>query len=266
MNDPRRLIDDPDAPPAIREALAGERTSKGLVDLDVGWTKLRAAASSMAVGAKAAGDRGSAPPADASSGAGAKVGLGISRSIKWGIGISTIAAVGFSSMFVGAPTPAEAPGAPRSELAVQEATGAAIPTAEAPNASSARESALEGIAPVVSVNALPAAPKAKVPRALATGKPAALDDDALREELAQIREIRTLLDRSPTAALALAERGQQRFSNGHLVEEREALSVIALARLGRRQDARARAAAFVSRYPKSALVDRIHAELAAAPR
>lgn len=263
MNDPRRLIDDPDVSASIREALAGERTSKGLVDLDAGWTKLRAAASSMALGASTTGEPAAAPPAaNAPATSGARLGLGTSRSIQWGIGISTVAAAALSWMFVGAPTPAEAPTAPRSELAVQEATGAASPSAEEPKALTADEGA---VAPVISVSALPAAPTAKAPRALATGKPAALDDNALREELAQIREIRALIDRAPAAALALAESGQRRFSNGHLVEEREGLSVIALARLGRRDDARAKATAYVSRYPKSTLVDRINAELAGAP-
>lgn len=256
MNDPRRLIDDPDVSAAIREALAGERTSESLVDVEAGWTKLRAAASSATVGAVLAEPPATSAPATA----GAKLGLGSSRLVKWGLAISTMAAAGLSWTLLDSPTPTESPTAQQVELAAHEAAG---PTLEEPKAPTASESAAE--APVVSVNALPSAPAAKAPRASSTPRPAALDDDALREELEQIRQIRSLLDRDPAAALALSVDGQRRFSNGHLVEEREGLSVIALARLGRRDAARAKAKAFASRYPKSTLVDRIEAELASLP-
>ncbi|MBN9162876.1 MAG: hypothetical protein J0I07_18065 [Myxococcales bacterium] len=261
MNDPRRLIDDPDVSTSIREALAGERTSESLVDVEAGWTKLRAAASSARVGAVLAEPPATSPPATSTPAtAGAKLGLGTSRLLKWGIAISTMAAAGLSWTVLDSPTPTESPTAPQGELAAHEAAG---PTLEQPKAPTASEGAAE--APVVSVNALPSAPTAKAPRATTTPRPAALDDDALREELEQIRQIRSLLDRDPAAALALSVDGQRRFSNGHLVEEREGLSVIALARLGRRDAARTKARAFASRYPKSTLVDRIEAELASVP-
>ena len=52
-------------------------------------------------------------------------------------------------------------------------------------------------------------------------------------------------------ALHLLTQAQQRFRNGALVEEREALSIEAMARTGQSARASARAQAFVKRHPRS---------------
>ena len=55
------------------------------------------------------------------------------------------------------------------------------------------------------------------------------------------------------AALSLIFEHEQRFGNGQLVEEREALRVSALSGLGRRDEARRAAATFEARFPLSPL-------------
>jgi outer membrane protein assembly factor BamD (BamD/ComL family) len=53
------------------------------------------------------------------------------------------------------------------------------------------------------------------------------------------------------AALIAVEAHRDHFANGALVEEREALTVLALAKLGRNDEARAQADRFRARYPVS---------------
>jgi hypothetical protein len=93
-----------------------------------------------------------------------------------------------------------------------------------------------------SAAALPAAPA-----------PAAEPDDSVRREIEQLAQIRALLPVDPNAAFALAERSAREFPYGALREEREALTVLALARLGERARAREAARAFLARYPQSPL-------------
>jgi hypothetical protein len=62
---------------------------------------------------------------------------------------------------------------------------------------------------------------------------------------------RALRSGVPRRALELAEEHAVRFPAGVLVEEREAIAVEALARLGRRDEAAVRHASFVRRFPHS---------------
>jgi outer membrane protein assembly factor BamD (BamD/ComL family) len=74
---------------------------------------------------------------------------------------------------------------------------------------------------------------------------------------------RTLVDRDPRAALALLERLASTQPRGYLVEERAALSVLALAADGQRDLAKLRATTFLRRYPDSPFADRVRAARAA---
>ncbi|AKV04772.1 hypothetical protein AKJ09_11435 [Labilithrix luteola] len=64
---------------------------------------------------------------------------------------------------------------------------------------------------------------------------------------------------NPQHALALTSEHARRFANGMLVQEREVIAIEALARLGRVDEARARAATFYSNYPNSAYRRRVDA-------
>jgi hypothetical protein len=80
-------------------------------------------------------------------------------------------------------------------------------------------------------------------------------------ELALLGRVQGLLARDPDAALALLEEHRDSFPRGAFSEEREALAIDALRRLGRRVELRARAQAFLARYPASPHCDRIRAWL-----
>ncbi|MBX3207160.1 MAG: hypothetical protein KF764_19085 [Labilithrix sp.] len=66
-------------------------------------------------------------------------------------------------------------------------------------------------------------------------------------------------------ALGRLEEHARRFPRGHLMEEREALAIQALANAGRGRDARARAATFRARWPESVYLVAIEATLASIP-
>lgn len=98
-------------------------------------------------------------------------------------------------------------------------------------------------APVVAEVPAPAAPAAR--------------GDALAAEMEHLVRLRALEERDPAQALALAAEGNQRFPAGLFTQEREAIAIGALVRLGRGAEARARAAVFVAAYPRSAFIERI---------
>jgi hypothetical protein len=90
---------------------------------------------------------------------------------------------------------------------------------------------------------------ASAPAASGSGR-----DHALAAERALVESARTALSRDDAAtALATLERHAARFPSGVLTEEREALAIQALARLGRSSDARARADRFRKTFPSSML-------------
>jgi hypothetical protein len=85
--------------------------------------------------------------------------------------------------------------------------------------------------------------------------------DLLRREIAQLARIKLLVEDDPGRAYRLAQAGHREFKGGMLRQEREALAVLALAKLGDAAQARTRAHDFLVRYPDSPLRDRIQAAL-----
>lgn len=86
--------------------------------------------------------------------------------------------------------------------------------------------------------------------------------DALAAERALIDVARTAVARHhPDVALDAIQRHERDFPHGQLTEEREGLRVIALARAGERDEARARAEQFRARWPRSVLLRAIDAVL-----
>lgn len=83
----------------------------------------------------------------------------------------------------------------------------------------------------------------------------------LTRELLQLGQIRQALAQSPATALSLADAGHREFKGGVMHEEREALAVLALAKLGARPAFEARARRFLKVYPKSGFRERIAALL-----
>ncbi len=147
----------------------------------------------------------------------------------------------------------------------------AAPVATTASAIEARET--PAVAPssesTVSVADLPNAPvviAANVAKAPATPRPVApavaLTPEHAAEEIAEseasfLRRAQTTLGADPRAALQMLDDHPTRFPRGILVQERDVMAIDALARLGRTDEARARAHAFRSRYPRSAHDSRI---------
>jgi hypothetical protein len=99
-------------------------------------------------------------------------------------------------------------------------------------------------------------------RAASAAQPSNGDPGA---ELELLRNARAALAHAPARTLGLATEHAQRFPDGTFAEEREALAIEALVRLGREPAARARAHALGARFPLSAYARRIESLLAAEP-
>ena len=72
-----------------------------------------------------------------------------------------------------------------------------------------------------------------------------------------LSRLRLLEPTDPAQALVVAEEGHRMFPSGVFAQEREALAISALVRLGQHAEARARAKSFVAAYPESHFVERI---------
>jgi hypothetical protein len=123
------------------------------------------------------------------------------------------------------------------------------------------------VPPLAARSAVIAAPAPPPVLHLAPGAPGA-DEPPRRSELA---EERALLDPARAAlargdavsALAATRVHEQRFANGALTEEREAIGIQALVLEGRVAEARARAARFAEMHPDSLVLPAIQASLPA---
>jgi len=86
--------------------------------------------------------------------------------------------------------------------------------------------------------------------------PAAPEPDALTREIALVDAARRDLATAPAQALRAADAHRRAFPDGQLGAEREFLAVEALRRLGRIDEARARATALAARYPSTSYATR----------
>jgi hypothetical protein len=271
---PLRLRDDPTVARALRDDLAREAARSGAdYDVGAGLARFEAALSPRAPTPR--GHEGGAPQAPGAAVAGGKTVLG--AAIKGALlGLAVIggaAAIGDRSpspVSVAAPLALSRSSVARLEapaVAPSETAHPALPSppdvtkppatpapprrpapSEATPAPPAQASAAE-IAPE------PAPPAPLLPGAGGTSLPA--KDDALAAEMEHLVRLRTLRDADPAQALALAAEGSRRFPAGYFAQEREAIAIAALVRLGRQTEARARAGAFLSSYPRSAFGERI---------
>lgn len=109
------------------------------------------------------------------------------------------------------------------------------------------------------------APSASAPPILHPADPGR--DDTLARERAMLDVARSALSSGEAArALDAVERHAREFPKGKMSEEREAIAVQALVKLGRRDAAGARGAAFRKHYPSSVLAPVIDAALTANAR
>jgi hypothetical protein len=105
-------------------------------------------------------------------------------------------------------------------------------------------------------------PGRAAPRRAASGTTPALD-----AEMALLQEARDALRRGdPPSALSALGRYDDAFRSGVLRPEAAALRVFALCDAGEGGEARAHGAAFLKRWPRSPLADRVHLSCALEPR
>jgi hypothetical protein len=132
--------------------------------------------------------------------------------------------------------------------------------------------------PTVVVEMAPPPPVASVPRAPVVARPAprrasananagdaraiARLAEARASEWQLVREAREALGDDPSASLRLTAQHARLYPRGALAQEREVIAVDALVRLGRRQEAKARAEALLRQSPETAHRAHIEALLA----
>lgn len=99
----------------------------------------------------------------------------------------------------------------------------------------------------------PAAGPGQRPVREATGSPGTASDHGSvdSDEFRLLRTARQVLARDPRLTLHLTDQHLRRFPHGLLAQEREALAIEALLALGREDQAKARARAFLASYPSS---------------
>ena len=83
------------------------------------------------------------------------------------------------------------------------------------------------------------------------------DADELLREAELLEKARADISRDPASSLRSLDQHREGFGDGQLTAERELLAIDALARQGRSAEARARAAAFLARFPSSPYADRV---------
>ncbi len=86
-------------------------------------------------------------------------------------------------------------------------------------------------------------------------------DESVAREVALLGRARAALTADPAEALLLTRQGQREFPRGVLGEEREAIAVLALVRLGQRAEGAARGQEFLTRYPNGPFTERVRLAL-----
>jgi hypothetical protein len=84
---------------------------------------------------------------------------------------------------------------------------------------------------------------------------------ARQDEYMLLQAARGALQSDPARALSLTQEHRRTFARGMLIQEREAIAIEALGRLGRRAEAQTRMARFLSQYPNSPYRTRLEAAL-----
>jgi hypothetical protein len=114
-------------------------------------------------------------------------------------------------------------------------------------------------------------PRARVaqvapPPGAATERGPSEASEMAESEASFLRRTRAALVADPAQALRMTEEHASRYPRGVLLQERDVIAIDALVRLGRRDEARARATAFHARYPSSAHASHLAAIVEAEPK
>lgn len=259
MTGPTRLRDDPKASISLRLDL--ERASgadRPELDLVTGLAALEAA---MAAPAGAAPLEHVNPANGATGGAGSAIAPTLAGAIAKGVlaGLLAIGAVTAGSALIG-------DDAKKGSLDDHVNNVPAVVSAHSEEPAPLETSLPLSVTPppVAPAHSAHASPRTTASTLSATSASTA-DPVAPNEELSplaretkQVIDIRSLAGADPARALALAEASQREFPGGAFSEEREALIISSMARVGRTVEARARADRFFASHPASPYAARIH--------
>ncbi|MCB9615159.1 MAG: hypothetical protein H6721_18220 [Sandaracinus sp.] len=242
MDEPRRLLDDPALGGRLREDLELASEARASVDLAAGAARLQTAIESGAAGSVAS---------KATSSLGGVVG-----------GVTALVVIAGVAIFAATRSDAPPPEAP---VAPVEAPAETVPVpvpAPVPEATPEVETTTaEGTPPRSTSRATSRATRRATRRATSNAPATASNEDALRAELALIARARRTLQSDPSVALAATNAHRQRFPEGFLSEEREALAVLALVALGRDDAARTRGERFLAAHPSGTFSERVRRAL-----
>lgn len=264
-HDPPRLDLSDDAPELAAQAMRAARSDVPEPE-DLSRMEALLMARIAALGAGGAGGAGTAGSGGASgaSGAGATGGVGTSASSVTAAGTS--AAVGgtgtFATLaggvavlalvgaaFVGKSWMAGSAPAPAPSGMTSPVPCVAVAPSSTPSAG--REAAPSGASasvPVVTLDDLPRAPSGSS-TAQKGSTAAPVVDEAAETKL--LGDAQSAVKSDPAAALRACDEHAKRFPGGSLAQEREALAIEALVRLGRKGEAEKRLARFRAGYPSS---------------
>lgn len=179
----------------------------------------------------------------------------------WGI-VGVVTSVGLGIALLGynagpPPLPASPPSAMQERVAaaptpvpVQQNQAAVVaapqPVLAPPPTQLPDEVADDAPPPEETQNRRRAAHKPEGKRSASRGK---TDDNRYLREVRKLNRARTELAKNPQKALALAEAGRREFAGGALAQEWDGVAILALVKLGRKQEAQTRGQRFLQRYP-----------------
>jgi hypothetical protein len=268
-SDPKRLFEDPATSAGVRDDLARSiATPLHPYDMERGLSRLVAV---TAVGATAA----VASSTKAATVASSTKAAWLAALTKWGLwGGAAIVATGVSGHFILGQRHSSdaarntAPIVQPIAMAAPVGSGDVASIAPASPTVSAESPPVDVAPPVPSQNALSPRPGhgggvQQQERVDSPGSGAQTRDESVAREVALLGRARAALTSDPAQALALTREGQRDFPRGVLGEEREAIAVLALARLGRRAEGAARGQAFLTRYPNGPFTERVRLALGA---
>lgn len=98
--------------------------------------------------------------------------------------------------------------------------------------------------------------RARAPRTSPAPHPPEVDD-RIKREIEHTDRMRRALEDDPSRALALAREGERMFAQGMFTMERKGHEVLAMSALGRKDEAQRLGQAFLKRWPKGPLSERV---------
>jgi hypothetical protein len=222
----KRLLEDSKLPTELRSDLLRARTAGHDYPISAKLLQLRAAVTECAP-----------QPVD-----------GMFKALHSGWKLSALLVLGGGAALLGL-TAMPVPESARLPLPAADAMHVAVP---GPQSSTVQTPAVSTPALIEEVAKPSAAPAERLEPAEASSS---------RREIAQLVRIRGLLEREPAAARRLAVRSEREFPRGLLSEERRALAIVALAKMGSNELAEQDAQRYFARYPHSPMRELIEAAL-----